>query len=56
VFLGNVEEVPPFPEATPFLLIEEPRWDDRQWLSELIQITAAALPMTKAKKLRKKLQ
>ncbi len=49
-FLGNAEEAPPYPGAKLHYLIEEDRWEDREWLSELITKTAAALPAPKPKK------
>lgn len=52
-FLGSIEEAPPYPGSKPFFLIEEARWDDRQWMTELVRITAAALPMPKPKKKKK---
>lgn len=48
-FAGGVEEAPPYPGARPYLLIDEERWDDREWLSELVRVSAEALPMPKPK-------
>ena len=48
-FAGRVTEAPPFPGAKPCLLIDE-RLDDREWISALIRITAAELPVPKPKK------
>lgn len=53
VFLGTVTEGSPYPGAKPCFLIEGDRWDDGDWLAELIQITAVALPVA-AKKPRRK--
>ncbi|MGS0895349.1 TfoX/Sxy family protein [Burkholderia stagnalis] len=44
-FLGACEEGPPYATAKPHLVIAGDRWDDREWLSALIRITAAHLPM-----------
>ena len=44
-FLGICEEAPPYPTAKPHLVIAGERWDDREWLSTLIRITAAQLPV-----------
>lgn len=52
-YAENPEEAPPYPGSKPFLLIEESRWEDRTWLTELIRITAAALPAPKPKKKKK---
>ncbi len=53
-FAGNLEEAPPYSGSKPFLLVEEDRWEDRDWLTELIRITAAALPVPKVKKKRRR--
>lgn len=50
VFLGAVEEAPPYPGSKPFFWIDEGRWDDRAWMCELVRITAEALPKPKPKK------
>lgn len=49
-FAGNLEEAPAYPGSKLFLLVEEDRWEHRGWMTELIRITAAALPVPKAKK------
>lgn len=48
-FLGEVEEVSPFPGAKPYFLISGERWDDGEWLSELGRLTCAELPLPKKK-------
>lgn len=48
-FLGEYEEKPPYPGAKLYLYIPGDQWEDSEWLSELIQISADALPMTKKK-------
>lgn len=47
--IGTVVEAPPYQGAKPCFLIEE-KLDDREWLSALIRITAADLPLPKPKK------
>ena len=49
VFLGAVEEMPPYPGAKAYFLISGELWDDRDWLSELISLTCAELPLAKKK-------
>lgn len=49
----DAEEASPYPGAKPCLLIDADSWDDREWLSELVRITAAKLPAPK-EKVRKK--
>lgn len=49
-FLGIPEMGEPYPGARPYFLITEDNWDDADWLSELIKLTAAELPLPKPKK------
>jgi TfoX/Sxy family transcriptional regulator of competence genes len=49
VFIGDVKEAPPYPGAKMSFLIED-KIDNRDWLSELIRITARELPDPKPKK------
>lgn len=42
-FIGAVEEAPAYPGAKPSFLIRE-KFEDREWISELIRITEKALP------------
>jgi TfoX/Sxy family transcriptional regulator of competence genes len=48
-FIGEVTEAPAYPGAKPSFLITE-KSEDREWLAELIRITAKALPNPKPKK------
>lgn len=48
-FAGETTEGSPYPGAKPALLIDD-RLEDREWLTQLIRITAAALPLPKPKK------
>jgi TfoX/Sxy family transcriptional regulator of competence genes len=52
-FLGEVVESPPYEGAKPSLLIDNNRWDDAEWMTELIRVTAQDLPAPKAKKPKK---
>ena len=45
-----VAEAPPYPGAKPHLAIEADRWEDAEWLSGLLRVTAAELPMPKPRK------
>jgi TfoX/Sxy family transcriptional regulator of competence genes len=48
-FIGNVVEAAPYPGAKPnYLLVDQ--LEDRAWMSALIRITAAELPIPKPKK------
>ena len=48
-FIGEVVEAAPYPGASPRFLVEE-KLEDREWLSQLVQITVEALPAPKKKK------
>jgi len=48
-FIGNVCEKPPYKGAKPHFLIGD-KVEDKEWLSELIRITAEELPEPKSKK------
>lgn len=48
-FITNYIEGHPYVGAKPYLLISGERWDESEWLRELIQITASELPLTKKK-------
>ena len=45
----GAREVPPYPGAKPYLLIDAECWDDQEWLSDLVRATAAELPTPKPK-------
>ncbi len=49
-FIGKVKEAPPYPGAKPFYLISEEKWEDRDWMMELVRITEGVLPVPKPKK------
>lgn len=51
-FIGEdgIEEAPPYPGAKPYFLISGEKWDDQEWLSKLIEITASELSLPKKKK------
>jgi TfoX/Sxy family transcriptional regulator of competence genes len=48
-FIGTCEEQPPYPGAKPYLFISGDRWDDEEWLSTLIKLSVAELPVPKKK-------
>jgi len=50
MFAPGAEEGLPYTGAKPCLLIDPERWDDRDWLSELIRISVAELPLPKRRK------
>ena len=50
--LGDVVEARPYPSAKPCFLIAGDRWEDADWLSRLLRVTAAALPDARPRKAR----
>ena len=48
-FAGEPEEAPPYPGAKPYLLVDGDRWEDGEWLSELMRVSSEALPAPKPK-------
>ncbi|RYE46696.1 MAG: TfoX family protein [Hyphomicrobiales bacterium] len=49
-FLADaVDEQPAYSGAKPSFRIAGERWDDAEWMAELVRVTAAALPMPKSK-------
>lgn len=44
-WLGAVDAAQPYPQAKPWYLVAEDKWDEREWLARLIEITAAQLPL-----------
>jgi len=51
-FIGAVVEASPYPRAKLSFLIED-QFEDKDWFSNLIRITAAELPPAKPKKKKK---
>jgi len=47
-FAGTVVEAPPYRGARLFFLVEE-QLDDREWMAELVRVTASELPAPKPK-------
>jgi TfoX/Sxy family transcriptional regulator of competence genes len=52
-FIGDVIEASPYPGAKSSFLVED-KFEDKEWLSELMRITATELPAPKPKKKNKK--
>lgn len=46
-YAPDARDAPPYPGAKPCLVIDAERWDDRDWLAELLRRTAAELPLPK---------
>lgn len=46
---SDLEEAPPYPGAKPSLLVDPDRWDDGDWLAELVRVTITELPAPKPK-------
>ena len=47
--LGELVEGAPYPGAKPCFLISGDRWDDSDWMTALIRVSAAELPAPKKK-------
>ena len=45
----NALEMSPYPGAKASLLIDADRWEDRDWLTDLVRTTTAELPAPKPK-------
>ncbi len=43
--IGEVNEAPPYKGAKPCFLVSGDQWDDRDWLTTLIRVSAAELPL-----------
>ncbi len=52
-YIGNVCEAPPYPGAKMHFLIED-AYEDPEWISGLITITAKQLPLPKPKRRKKR--
>jgi TfoX/Sxy family transcriptional regulator of competence genes len=52
-YIGTVVEAPPYPGAKLYFLIED-AFEDRDWISGLIKITAQELPLPKPKRAKTK--
>jgi DNA transformation protein and related proteins len=52
-FVGEPDEAPPYDGAKPSFRIDPERWDDADWMSELLRITIAEVPTPKPKKPKK---
>jgi DNA transformation protein and related proteins len=48
-FLAEYEEAPPYPGAKPCPVVPAEMWDDQEWMSRLVAITASELPAPKKK-------
>jgi len=51
-FLGQCEKKPAYPGAKPSFYISGDKWDDADWMSQLIKISAAELLKPKPRKKR----
>ncbi len=47
--ISKVTEGYPYPGAKPYFLVTADLWEDREWLGQLIQVTANALPQPNSK-------
>lgn len=47
---GALDEAPAYPGSKLYLRVRGDRWEDRDWLTTLVDVTAAALPAPKPKR------
>ena len=47
---SELAEKLPYPGAKPCLLVPDDRWDDGEWLTALVRVTAAELPNQRPRK------
>lgn len=52
--VGEVAQAPPYKGAKPCFLIPAERWDDREWLSRLVRVSARELPFPAKKRSAKR--
>jgi len=52
-FFPEALDAPAYPGSKMYMLIPEEKWEDREFMSELVTITYEALPATKPKKGKK---
>lgn len=52
-FIDDVTEAPPYPGAKLYFLVEE-KVEDKEWISNLVRLTAKELPEPKPKSSKKK--
>ncbi len=52
-FINNYVEGFPYPGAKPYLLISAELWDECEWLTNLIQLTALEVPAPKKSVIKK---
>lgn len=53
-YIGKAKEAPAYTGAKPSFLISGDQWEDAEWLTDLIKITAKELPLPKSKPKPKK--
>lgn len=46
----EAEDAPPYPGAKMYMRISEEKWDDREFMTQLVSITYQSLPIPKSRK------
>ncbi|HEX3081635.1 MAG TPA: TfoX/Sxy family protein [Candidatus Saccharimonadia bacterium] len=49
-YIGTPDEAPAYPGSKLYFRIPEDRWEDHEWMTELVRVTAGAVPLPKPKK------
>jgi TfoX/Sxy family transcriptional regulator of competence genes len=55
-FLGTIAEGHPYPGSKPWFVISDDKWDDQEWIANIVRLTAAELPLPAIKTARKKIR
>ena len=48
-YISSIVEAPPYPGAKPYFLIED-AFEDQEWISGLVKVTARELPLPKPRR------
>ena len=48
-YIGTPDEAPAYPGSKMYFRVSGDRWEDREWLTGLIDVTAVALPVPRKK-------
>lgn len=51
-FFPEAQDAPPYPGAKMYMLIPEEKWEDREFMSQIVTISYNALPASKVKKVK----
>lgn len=52
-YLDESHDAPAYPGSKPYIRVPEDYWDNAEWMTRIVQETAASLPVPKPKKPRR---